>query len=291
MYTNPQADGVFEASREMSDLTATVGLLGIGFDANSSFRKGPAGAPDAIRSALNSESTNPYSETGIRVWPSEQVVDHGNLDVPDEAGKRGPIDIIENGVANALATTDRLVLLGGDHAVTYPVVRAVAARHGRISLLHFDAHPDLYPEFEGNLYSHACPMARILEDGLVEKLVQVGIRSFTPAQEAMARKYCVEVHPSFSQGPIPQLEFETPVYVSIDLDALDPAFAPGVSHPEPGGLSVRQVLDTVAATRAPAIIGGDVVELNTRLDRNGGSATVAAKLTRELLGRVIADGS
>ena len=156
-----------------------VGLLGVGFDANSTFRRGPAAAPPAIRAALGSESGNPYSETGVRVWPSDSVFDHGDLDVPNEKGTREPIDAIERGVSRALGETPRLVVLGGDHAVTYPVVRAFAAKHGRISLLHFDAHPDLYPDFEGNRYSHACPMARILEDGLIERLVQVGIR--TPA--------------------------------------------------------------------------------------------------------------
>lgn len=267
-----------------------VGLLGVGFDANSTFRRGPADAPPAIRAALGSASGNPYAETGVRVWPSDSVLDHGDLDVPDEKGSRGPIGAIERGVSQALGETPRLVVLGGDHTVSYPVVRAFAATHGRISLLHFDAHPDLYPDFEGNRYSHACPMARILEDGLVERLVQVGIRSFTPAQQNAAKRHHVEVIPAFSAGPVPALSFDTPVYISMDVDALDPGFAPGVSHPEPGGLSVRQVLEVVAAMRAPYVVGGDVVELNPKLDRDGITAVVAAKLTCELLGRVIFDG-
>ena len=267
-----------------------VGLLGVGFDANSTYRRGPAAAPPAIRAALGSESGNPYAETGVRVWPSDRVLDHGDLDVPDEKGSREPIDVIERGVNRALGETPRLVVLGGDHAVTFPVVRAFAVKHGRISLLHFDAHPDLYPDFEGNRYSHACPMVRILEDGLVERLVQVGIRSFTPAQHEAARRHNVEVIPAFSTGPVPALAFDTPVYISIDIDALEPGIAPGVSHPEPGGLSVRQVLEVVTATRAPYVVGGDVVELNPKLDRDGITAVVAAKLVRELLGRVILDG-
>ena len=267
-----------------------VGLLGVGFDANSTFRRGPADAPPAIRAALGSASGNPYAETGVRVWPSDSVLDHGDLDVPDEKGSRGPIDAIERGVSQALGETPRLVVLGGDHTVSYPVVRAFAATHGRISLLHFDAHPDLYPDFEGNRFSHACPMARILEDGLVERLVQVGIRSFTPAQHDAAKRHNVEVIPAFSAGPVPSLSFDTPVYISMDVDALDPGFAPGVSHPEPGGLSVRQVLEVVAAMRAPYVVGGDVVELNPKLDRDGITAVVAAKLACELLGRVILDG-
>ncbi|MDJ0758218.1 MAG: agmatinase [Woeseiaceae bacterium] len=273
----------------MNVATAAVGVLGIGFDANSSFKRGPAEAPPKIRSALSSESANAYSETGYKVWPSDQVVDHGDLDIPDETGTRAPIDVIEQGVANALATTDRLVLLGGDHAVTYPIIRAVAAVHGPISLLHVDAHPDLYPDFQGNPWSHASPMARIAEEGLVDRLVQVGIRSYGPDQAAMVEQYDVEVHPPWSHGPGPELRFDSPLYISVDVDGLDPAYAPGVSHPEPGGLSVRQVLDVIANCAAPRVIGADVVEVNPTVDPTGITSVVAAKLVRELLGRLLSE--
>jgi arginase family enzyme len=134
-------------------------------------------------------------------------------------------------------------------------------------------------------------MARILEEGLVERLVQVGIRSVSPAQTALARKHGVEVHPAYDLAKLPRLRFSTPLYVSIDMDGLDPAFAPGVSHPEPGGLSVRQVLDTIGNVRAPKLVGGDVVELNPRLDPTGITAVVAAKLARELLARLLSGRS
>jgi agmatinase len=268
---------------------AAVGVLGVPFDANSSFRRGPARAPAAIRRALGSEAGNEYSERGTRVWPSDAVFDHGDLKVAQRARVRAPIDAIERGVARAAAITPRLLVLGGDHAVSYPVVRAMARHWGRFSILHFDAHPDMYPEYDGNPYSHASPMARILEEGLVDRLVQVGIRSPSPPQQAMARKYGVEVHPAFDLARLARLRFNTPLYFSIDIDGLDPAYAPGVSHPEPGGLTVRQVLDVIADVRAPVIAGGDVVELNPRLDPSGITAVVAAKLTRELLARMIAE--
>jgi len=266
-----------------------VGLLGIPFDANSSFRRGPARAPAVIRGALASEAGNAYSERGVLVWPGGPIVDHGDLSVQQRARVRAPLDVIEHRVAQALALTPRLLLLGGDHAISYPVVRAMANRWGRLSLLHFDAHPDLYPEFDGNRYSHASPMARILEEGLIDRLVQVGIRSYTPAQAAVAHKYGVETFPAYELAQLPRLRFSTPLYISIDLDGLDPAYAPGVSHPEPGGLSVRQLLEVIDAVRAPRIVGGDVVELNPRLDSTGLTTTVAAKLTRELLARLIVD--
>jgi agmatinase len=268
-----------------------VGVLGIPFDANSSFRRGPARAPAAIRKALGSEAGNEYSERGVRVWPSDAVLDHGDLKVAQRARVRAPIDAIEQGVARAVAVTPRLLMLGGDHAVSYPAVRALAQRWGPLSILHFDAHPDMYPEYQGNPYSHASPMARILEESLVDRLVQVGIRSPSPVQEAIARKYRVEVHAACDLGRIADLRFSSPLYFSIDLDGLDPAYAPGVSHPEPGGLAVRQVLDVIGSMRAPAIAGGDVVELNPLLDPSGITAVVAAKLARELLARMIVETS
>jgi arginase len=283
--------GVARSKARRSERTATprVGVLGLPFDANSSFLRGPARAPRAIRRALGSDAGNAYSESGIRVWPSEAVLDHGDLKLGARAGHRGPIDAIERGVASALERTPRLLLLGGDHAVSYPVLRAVVRRWGRVSLLHFDAHPDLYPEFRGNPYSHACPMARILEEGLVDRLVQVGIRSTSPAQSAVAKRYGVETHSAADLTRVARLRLSTPLYVSLDIDGLDPAYAPGVSHPEPGGLTVRQVLDVIGRVRAKAIVGGDVVELNPRRDPTGITAVVAAKLARELLARMLGD--
>ena len=262
-------------------------MLGVPFDANSSFKRGPARAPAAIRRSMGSDAGNPYSESGVRVWPSAAVIDHGDLKVPAKAGSRAPIDAIAKRVSELLEATPRLLVLGGDHAVSYPVVRAFAERYGKLDLLHFDAHPDLYPEFEGNRYSHASPMARILEDGCVGRLVQVGIRSVSPAQAVVAKRYGVETHAAAAVGQMPRLRFRRPLYVSIDIDGLDPAFAPGVSHPEPGGLSVRQLLDIVAATRAVAVVGADVVELNPRCDASGLTTIVAAKLAREMLARLL----
>ncbi len=272
-------------------VTHAVGLLGIPFDANSSFRRGPARAPAAIRKALASEGVNAYSERGLQVWPGGPVTDHGDLRVPARAGVRAPLDVIERGVSAAIAQTPRLLLLGGDHAITYPVLQAMAKQWGKLSLLHFDAHPDLYPDFEGNRYSHASPMARILEDGLVDRLVQVGIRTYTPRQAALAREHGVETYAAWELASMPRLRFARPLYISIDLDGLDPAFAPGVSHPEPGGLSVRQLLDIVAGLQAPRLAGVDVVELNPRLDPLGLTAMVAAKLVREHLARLISDAA
>ena len=158
------------------------------------------------------------------------------------------------------------------------------ARHGAAlgsdEHLHFDAHPDV-PDFQGNLYSHASPMARILEEGLVDRLVQVGIRSPSPPRGRNRAQISCGGACSLRPGTACRPEVLVAVYFSIDL------YGPirvrtGVSHPEPGGLTVRQVLDVIGSVRAPAIVGGDVVELNPRLDPSGITAVVAAKLAREL---------
>lgn len=154
--------------------------------------------------------------------------------------------------------------------------------------MHFDAHPDLYDTLDGDRFSHACPFARIMEEGRVRRLVQIGIRTMNPHQRSQAERFGVEVHERRDwDGTIPSLD--GPVYVTIDLDALDPAYAPGVSHHEPGGLTTRELLDSIRqiAVSPASVVGADVVELNPHRDINDVTAMVAAKLTRELLGLLI----
>lgn len=184
--------------------------------------------------------------------------------------------------AAAAATSGAVpIFLGGDHFVTYPTVAGLASVHGALNVLHFDAHPDLYDDFEGNPLSHASPFARIMEAGHARRLVQVGIRTLNRHCRKQAQRFGVEVVEmrdfAAADVPIP----EAPLYVSIDLDALDPAFAPGVSHHEPGGLSVRDILAVLHRVRGP-IVGADIVEYNPARDVNGMTAVVAAKLLKEL---------
>jgi arginase family enzyme len=150
-----------------------------------------------------------------------------------------------------------------------------------LSVLHIDAHPDLYDEFAGDRYSHACPFARVMEDGLADRLVQVGIRATTQHQREQADRFGVEVidMQAWAAGTRPTVTGV--VYVSLDLDGLDPGFAPGVSHREPGGLSVREVVGLIQGLSGP-VIGADVVEFNPRQDTFGLTAVVGAKLIKEL---------
>jgi arginase len=207
--------------------------------------------------------------------------DAGDLS-PADAGSR---DRIEACIAQLLTGGWRPLALGGDHSVTYPILRAVAQRHPDLTILHIDAHSDLYDEFDGDRFSHACPFARIMEDRLARRLIQVGIRTMNPHQHDQARRFGVEVIDmrAWLSGVRPRAEGE--IYLSLDLDALDPAFAPGVAHHEPGGLSVREVIALIQDIRGE-LVGADVVEYNPRRDVNGVTATVAAKLVKEIAGRM-----
>lgn len=251
-------------------------LLGVPFDGESSFARGAALAPAAVRAAYASPSTNTWSESGIDLEPL--LEDAGDVDCRgDHAVVR---DRISARVAALVAEGRRPIAIGGDHSVSFPLVRGIAPS-ARVTLIHVDAHPDLYPDFDGNPHSHACPFARIMEAGLVDRLVQVGIRTMSGVQRANAERHGVEVidMPAWVRGARP--EVSGPVYLSIDIDGLDPAFAPGVSHPEPGGLSTRDVITIIQSIRSP-LLAADVVELNPTFDARDLTARVAAKLVKEI---------
>ena len=263
-----------------------IRLIGLPTDSNSSFLRGPAQAPDVIRTQLYSDMGNAATESGLEMGEDFLLEDAGDLPLTETEGDDA---LIEGAVAAALEAGCRPLCLGGDHSVTYPILRAVAAARGPLDILHFDAHPDLYDELDGNRRSHASPFARIMEAGLARRLVQVGIRTLNRHQREQAARFGVEIVEMrhFEAQAVPLLE--GPFYVSMDLDGIDPAFAPGVSHHEPGGLSVRDALNVLARQEAP-VVGADIVELNPMRDLNGMTAVVAAKLAKELMGMMARPG-
>jgi arginase len=262
-----------------------INLLGVPLDENSSFLRGPALAPRTILEALRSDSSNLSSENGFDLGASENNVwrDAGDLILPS-----GPaaLEAIQASVSNILERDESVLGLGGDHSVSLPIVRAHAKKFGPLEILHLDAHPDLYDELDGNRFSHACPFARMLEEGLVSRLVQVGIRTMNPHQRSQAERFGVEVIPMRAFDPNLKLEFRGPLYISLDLDVLDSAFAPGVSHHEPGGMSTRELLKVLHKLEQRPV-GADLVEYNPTRDVNGVTAMVAAKLVKELVALMI----
>mmetsp|Transcript_20286 Transcript_20286/g.22552 ORF Transcript_20286/g.22552 Transcript_20286/m.22552 type:complete len:272 (-) Transcript_20286:17-832(-) len=218
---------------------------------------------------------------------------------PDESGclnsSRKAIheSIVKQTVENIEKTRGPLCTLGGDHYITYPVFEALKHKHPNddIHIVHFDAHSDLYALFDGNPFSHASPFARIMEGKLAKSLTQIGLRTLTDHQRDQIAKHNVK---GFEMKDLEDKSDlyqhlkglangkNDKVYISIDLDVLDPAFAPGVSHYEPGGMTTREVMNCIHKLVHKRLIGGDVVEYNPNRDTNAVTAMVAAKFVKEI---------
>jgi len=232
-----------------------------------------------------SEAGNPWTELGIDL-STAALDDEGDLVSRDgEDGSRIRANI-EAAVRRITESGRRPLVLGGDHSITYPVLRGFRPFHPSLTILHLDAHGDLHDEFEGDRYSHACPFARIMEERLADRLVQVGIRTLTAHQRDQARRFEVEVIEMKDWRDGANFNFDTPVYLSFDLDVIEPGMAPGISHREPGGLTVRQALAIIQSVGVP-LVGADFVEFNPAADQSGVTAAVSAKLVRELAARML----
>jgi arginase len=261
-----------------------LAVIGVPFDEKSSYLRGAAGGPAAIRAASTGKAINPFTELGVNLEEDTIMVDLGDVDTSGDVDKT--FSRIEAAVLDILKKKARPIILGGDHSITYPAVKAMATRYPDLEILHFDAHPDLYEDLYGDRHSHGSPMARIMESGLARKLTQVGVRAATADQRAMARRHGVRMIEMKDIKDGPALSFSGPVYISFDLDALDPACAPGVSHREAGGLSSRQALDIIHSLEA-RIVGLDVVEFNPARDPSGITADAAVKIIKEVAGMIV----
>ncbi len=256
-------------------------LIGIPFDGNSSFLRGPAAAPQRIRMMEIEGSTNAFAENGVEIAESINFFDLGDMFF-EETHSEAVFATIKTEIASFLETSNKVISIGGDHSITYPIIDAFSGKYANLNILHLDAHPDLYDDFDDNLYSHASPFARIMETRKARSLTQVGIRTFNDHQREQARKFKVNVveMKDFNFDFLAKLE--APLYISLDLDVLDPAFAPGVSHHESGGMTTRQLLDIIQNIPVE-IVGADIVEYNPFRDVHNMTAMVAYKLMKELI--------
>jgi agmatinase len=253
-------------------------LQGIAYDDKSSYQKGPKDAPPMIRKALYSGSMNLTAENGY-IIDNQVVVDKGDFQIDSYFD-------IERITKEHLNETKKIITFGGDHSISFPVVESLSSYYPKLDILHFDAHPDLYNDYEGDRYAHACPFARIMESGLANRLVQVGIRTMNAHQAEQAIKFNIEVHEMKGIELSKIKKFENPLYISLDMDVFDPAYAPGVSHHEPGGLTSRQVIETIQNLDAN-IVGADIVEYNPNRDFQGMTAFLAAKLFKEIASKMV----
>jgi len=261
-----------------------IAIIGIPFDEKSCYLRGASKGPKAIREASTGKAINPWTELGVNLEEETVLVDLEDIDVTGDF--RDVFSRVEEKIFEILEKEAIPFVLGGDHSISYPVVRAFSRKFKPLDILHFDAHPDLYEELYGDRYSHACPFARIMEEGLAQNLVQVGVRAATGQQRDKALKHGVRIieMKDFKEGLT--LDFSNPLYISFDMDALDPAYAPGVSHHESGGLSTRQAINVIHALNA-RIVGLDVVEVNPERDISGITAAAAVKIIKEVAGTII----
>lgn len=253
-------------------------IQGIPYDEKSSFLKGASLAPALIRKFYHSFSTNYFAENAVDT-NSDSVIDKGDFELEDYFE-------IEEITTNNLAEDTKIITLGGDHSITFPIIKALSKFHPKIDILHFDAHPDLYDELLEDKYSHACPFARIMENRLSSRLVQVGIRTLNAHQKVQAERFGVEIHEMRNLDIYKIPQFENPVYISLDMDAFDPAFAPGVSHHEAGGMTSRQVIEIIQNVKQK-VIGADIVEYNPNRDIQDITGALAAKCLKEILSKMI----
>ncbi len=268
-----------------SDARTPWAFLGIADDSQSSFLRGPAEAPECIRRAYDGRCYNATTESGVDL--SSSVTDLGDLK-PRRAWEASAREYRAR-IEEILREGFTPFIAGGDHAVTVPVVQAFAVLRRPVHIVQVDAHPDLYTEFDGNPDSHASTAARLLEMSHVQSLTQIGIRTMNEDQRRQAERWSDRLHVLEArsiEGAVPELVHipkEAAVYLTIDMDGFDPACAPGVSHPVPGGLTARQVLGLILGGHW-TLVGMDAVEVNPSRDIQYMTAILAARLLHEGMG-------
>ena len=274
-----------------------VALLGIPYDGGTSYRTGARHGPRHVRE--QSSLIRPWNPV-LQVSPFERlrVADYGDVDVVP-ISIEGTFAAIERELDTLVAAGVVPLSVGGDHSVTLPILRSLARRHGRLGLVHFDAHPDTWDEYFGSKYFHGTTFRRAVEEGLVDggRVVQIGIRGplygaddfdfhRQHGLEAIRIEAVKERGTAWVAERLQRLS-GGPVYCSFDIDAVDPAYAPATGTPEVGGLTSFEALTLVRALRGLDLVGADVVEVSPPYDGPGQiTSLLAANLLFELLSLV-----
>jgi guanidinobutyrase len=271
-----------------------VAFIGIPMDHGTSNRPGTRLGPRQIRD--ESRMLRPYNmATGAAPFEHLQVADIGDVPINTFDLKK-TVDIITAFYDAVLAHGAIPLTLGGDHTLTWPILRAMKARHGPVALIHVDAHADINDTMFGEKVAHGCPFRRAWEDGclLNDRVFQIGLRGtgYSPDDFDWGRQRGWTVVPAedcWHRSLVPLMERvraaigDAPCYLSFDIDSLDPAFAPGTGTAEPGGLTIWQALEIVRGTAGLSLVGGDLVEVSPPYDPSGNTALVGANLLYEML--------
>jgi len=275
--------------------TAAVAVVGVPFDAGVSYRSGARFGPAAIRTG--SKLLRPYHPgLDVEPWRRHQVADAGDIACnPFDIGEA--IATIEAGAADLATRADRLVAMGGDHTIALPLLRALHRRRGPLALVHFDAHLDTWDTYFGQPYTHGTPFRRAFEEGLLagDRSVHIGIRgplySTSDLEQDAGMGFEIISTVDVARrgvddaiGRIHERVGTTPVYISVDIDVLDPAHAPGTGTPEPGGLTTRELQFILRGMDGLDLAGADVVEVAPAYDHAELTAIAAANVAYEYLG-------
>ena len=277
---------------------ADVAVLGVPHDGGTTYQPGARLAPYHVR-RVSALVQGHHPTHGIDVFARARCVDAGNVVFPpfDRGAMR---EAVQAEIARLAARAVVPIIIGGDHSVTLPVLRALATQHGPLAIVHLDAHLDLSgPETWGDAFHHGTPLRHAIDEGLVARgqLYQVGVRgprggadddrfarahdhtaiSADAVSERGARRVCAELRERIGRRP---------VYVTVDVDAIDPAFAPGTGTPVPGGLTSREALALVRGLAGLDVCGGDIVEVCPPLDHADLTSHLAAHLAWEMLALV-----
>ncbi|MGQ0549486.1 MAG: agmatinase [Armatimonadota bacterium] len=270
-----------------------VAILGIPFDSGVVYRPGPRFGPRDIR-AISGLIRRYHPVFKISPFDILRVADVGDVDA-NPYSTEDTFTRVEHSVTAILDAGAVPVCVGGDHSLSLPILRAVARRHGPVGMVHVDSHQDMWDQSFGNRYFHGAPFRRAVEEGLLDtgRVIQIGIRGSVRAEEDFdfGRQHGVRViraEEIARHGIGVALEHVRaarggPLYLSFDIDGVDPAFAPGTGTPEVGGLSSREALEVVRALAGLPIVGADVVEVSPPYDHGNITALLAANLLFEIV--------
>lgn len=256
--------------------SADIVMLGLPFDGTVSYRAGSRFAPEMIRLASwGLETYSPYFNKDIE---DVNFHDIGDLDFP-LGNTTKSLDLIKENVEQIYANKKRVFGVGGEHLVTLPTIQALSKFYNNLTVVHFDAHTDLRKEYLGEEMSHSAVMYHIGKIIGFENIKQIGIRSGMKEEFDLMDKYHTRLD---FPSQLSQLKNKN-VFVSVDLDVLDPSVMPGTGTPEAGGFTFNELIDWFKELKGLNIIGADVVELSPHYDTSGVSTAVASKVIRELL--------
>ncbi|HVA07835.1 MAG TPA: agmatinase, partial [Acidimicrobiales bacterium] len=271
-----------------------VAIVGVPFDSGVSYRPGARFGPAAVRQG--SKLLRPYHlPLDIEPFRVQQVSDAGDI-ACNPFNVHEAVTQIEQGANEVLSRAGRMMTIGGDHTIALPLLRAVSRKFGQVAILHFDAHLDTWDTYFGEPYTHGTPFRRASEEGLLDRgrSVHVGTRgplyapsdSIEDAQLGFQMVQAMEFESLGIGGVVDRIKDRVgdgSLYISVDIDVLDPAHAPGTGTPEAGGLTSRELLGTLRGLRGMRIVGADVVEVSPPYDHAEVTAIAAAHVVYELI--------